>query len=406
MSSTYTITLLTRGDNSGPNYQVTYTTASTYGPVLAGSPAYLPTVGSTANVTINENTSSYSYLDFKLTSIVPSLCNNSNTYTFTGSAPGPTSSCCPPTITSTTISGSFVQVAFTTGSSLCLSCSAITVQTSSNGVTYGLAEASASCTASYLYPTSSACTGSNLYFRLFQQCTGGTTSSFSNTSSIFISGSGETCCTPTILSLAVSASVTSSLLLSFTTGSGSCCLDCSFITIQSSSDSGATFGGDFNVSCSASPAIVVGPPLEETYYYRIKQTCTGSVTSSFSPTGSYFNYCTASLQVDNNTTTGGLGITSVEVNGTPVTYLSGDNFTVDSGELGLFETQITGLVTVVINYTSHTGTKHINLTDCASPANAFCDDALDTGGGAVTFEGVEINCNCQVNIEANDGACI
>lgn len=404
--STYGITLLTQGGNSGPNYIVTYTTASTYGPVAGGSPAYIPGTGSayTWNVTINET--SPAYLSFKLTSTAPGLCSNTVEYTFTGSAPIPTGSCCAPTITNTTITGSLVEVSFMTGSSLCLSCSSITVQTSSNGTTWGTATSSLNCSSSYLYTTSSACTGSNVYFRLYQNCDGGTTSSFSNTSSIYISGSGESCCTPTISSLVPSGSVTSSLLLTFTAGTGTCCLDCNYITIQSSSDSGATFGGDFNVSCSASPAVVVGPPLTETYYYRIKQTCTGSVTSSFSPTGSYFNYCTASVQVDNNTTTGGLGITDVTVNGTSVSYVSGDNFTVDSGELGMFETQITGLVTVVISYSAHTGTKHINLTDCASPANSFCDGALNTSGGSVTFEGVEINCGCQINIDSNDGGCI
>ena len=135
--STYGITLLTQGGNSGPNYIVTYTTASTYGPVAGGSPAYIPGTGSayTWNVTINET--SPAYLSFKLTSTAPGLCSNTVEYTFTGSAPIPTGSCCAPTITNTTITGSLVEVSFMTGSSLCLSCSSITVQTSSNGTTWG-----------------------------------------------------------------------------------------------------------------------------------------------------------------------------------------------------------------------------------------------------------------------------
>lgn len=406
MPSSYSLTLLSQGLGSGPNYVVTYTTGSVYGPVLAGSPAYLPTVGSSAIVTISENTGSFSYLAFKLTN-TGTGCNNTYIYTVTGSAPTPSGSCCAPTLTGTTITGSFVQVAFTTGSTLCLSCSAITVETSSNGSTWGIAEASASCTSSYLYPTSSACTGSNLYFRLYQQCVGGVTSSYSATSSVFISGSGQSCCSPSITNIAVSGSVTSSLLLSYITGSGACCLPCSYITIVSSSDGGSTFGGDFTASCGASPVTVVGPPLEQTYYYKIKQTCSGSVTSSFSATSSFANLCTASINVDNNTTTGGLGITAVTVNTYPVTYVSGDNFTIDGGELGTFETNITGIsVTVEITYTAHTGTKHINLSDCASPVNSFCDGALNTSGGTVMFEGVEINCGCLLTIEANDGACL
>ncbi len=71
MPSTYTLTLLSEQANSGPYYVVTYTTASIYGPVQAGSPAYLPDVGSTADVTIQENTASY--LAFKLTLLMMRL---------------------------------------------------------------------------------------------------------------------------------------------------------------------------------------------------------------------------------------------------------------------------------------------------------------------------------------------
>jgi len=66
----YTIALTSSGTGygglSGPYYTVTYTTASVYNSVISGSPVYLPSVGSTANVTIPSG--SLPALSFKLTS--------------------------------------------------------------------------------------------------------------------------------------------------------------------------------------------------------------------------------------------------------------------------------------------------------------------------------------------------
>ena len=413
MATTYTLTLLSEGAGSGPYYVVTYTTGSVYGPVQAGSPAYLPNVGSTDSVTIAENIGSFSYLAFKLNNGTGGdceLCNNSVIYTVTGSAP--TGSCCAPTLDSLTITGSQVQISFTTGSSPCLNCGTITIETSTNGgSTWSTAQSNASCTASYLYTTSSVCSNQDVYFRLYQNCIGGTTSSYSNTGSIAVTGSGFTCCTPSITSLAVSASVTSSLILTYQTGSGVCCLSCSFITFVSSSDGGSTYGGDFTGSCGGGSVVVVGPPVGQTYYYKVQQTCSGSVTSSLSGPTSYENPavpCGNVINVDNNAT-GGFGITSVTINGVAVSYVSGDNFTIDSGEFGAFTSNETGAsVSVTVCYTSHTGDKHINLTDCANPAGSYCCDNLDTAGACCTFEGITLSCtsSCTLTIEANDGGCI
>jgi hypothetical protein len=60
--ATYQITLTSEGANSGDFYDVTYTTASLFYPVTAGSPAFLPNVGSVASVSIPDSALSSSYL--------------------------------------------------------------------------------------------------------------------------------------------------------------------------------------------------------------------------------------------------------------------------------------------------------------------------------------------------------
>jgi hypothetical protein len=81
----YTITL-NSVDLAGPYYTVQYTTSSVYNTVPTGSPAYLPSIGSTADVYIPSG--SISYLAFKLISS-GSFCSNQVIYTVTGSAPSP-----------------------------------------------------------------------------------------------------------------------------------------------------------------------------------------------------------------------------------------------------------------------------------------------------------------------------
>ena len=85
----YQLTLQSEGINSGPYYVVTFASASslTYYPVLAGSPAYLPNVGSTATVSIPSQ--SYSFLQFNLNNGSGSceLCNNDIVFLVTGSIP-------------------------------------------------------------------------------------------------------------------------------------------------------------------------------------------------------------------------------------------------------------------------------------------------------------------------------
>ena len=126
-----------------------------------------------------------------------------NTGSLFVSASLPTSSCCEPTITSTTLSGSFVSLAFTLpASASCQSCSAITVETSVNNITW-TGSNTAGCTSPFLYSTASLATASFHYFRMYQNCVGGATSSYSNTGSLYISGSatGSGCTGTTVFTI-------------------------------------------------------------------------------------------------------------------------------------------------------------------------------------------------------------
>lgn len=130
-----------------------------------------------------------------------------------------------------------------------------------------------------------------------------------------------------------------------------------------------------------------------------------SDTPTPTPTITPTSGCTVQVTVDNNAT-GGIGCDIVYVNGVAVTYDSGDDFTVQPGELGFFSTNEIGTYTVDVSYTAHTGEKSINLVDCNS--NAFCIDALNTAGGTAIFENVVLNCPCGggIQIILNDGACL
>ena len=103
----YQITLTSEGVSSGPYYNVTYTTASVYYPVLVGTPAYLPNVGDSVVVSIPSG--SFSYLAFNLNNGIGGgceLCNNNVTLIVTGSVPTTstttTTTTAAPTTTSTT----------------------------------------------------------------------------------------------------------------------------------------------------------------------------------------------------------------------------------------------------------------------------------------------------------------
>lgn len=110
-------------------------------------------------------------------------------------------------------------------------------------------------------------------------------SGYSITSS-FTSATSSFCCTPTISSIEPSGSLTSSLFINFTTGSTGCCIVCSYMTLVTSSN-GVTFGGAVTASCTSSQFITPAPSEGNTFYFKIQQTCSGSVTSSFSTVEAY-----------------------------------------------------------------------------------------------------------------------
>jgi hypothetical protein len=85
-------------------------------------------------------------------------------------------------------------------------------------------------------------------------------------------------------------------------------------------------------------------------------------------------------------------ITGVEVNSVPVTYLSGETFTIiPSDPPGYFNTTQTGAsVTVVVNYGSNIAGQRIVLVDCDAVVHC-CD--LNSIGGTCTFTGVDLSCN-------------
>ncbi len=106
--------------------------------------------------------------------------------------------------------------------------------------------------------------------------------------SSFISATSSFCCTPTITSIEPSGSLTSSLFVNFATGSTGCCLACSFMTLVTSSN-GVSFGGAVTASCATGRFTTLAPSEGNTFYFKIQQTCTGSVTSSFSTVEAYTN---------------------------------------------------------------------------------------------------------------------
>jgi hypothetical protein len=97
-------------------------------------------------------------------------------------------------------------------------------------------------------------------------------------------------------------------------------------------------------------------------------------------------------------------ITGVDVNSVPVTYLSGETFTIiPSDPPGYFNTTQTGSLCVVeVYYGSNIAGQRIEIIDCNS--NTQCCD-LNPGGGTCTFTGVDLSCNCNWEIQAYDGSC-
>jgi hypothetical protein len=183
----YQLTLTSEQINSGPYYEVTFTTASVFVPVLAGSPAFLPNVGSTAVVQIPQAASSASYLAFNLNNNgdggICAYCDNDVILVITGSAPFV--ECCTGSILSVVQTGSLLRITYNSGTGAnCLPCNYVTAQTSSDGFGWG-GDKTGSCGVSqsitFNLPTAS-CPANTTYYRLFQTCEGTVTPTTTTTS--------------------------------------------------------------------------------------------------------------------------------------------------------------------------------------------------------------------------------
>ena len=132
-------------------------------------------------------------------------------------------------------------------------------------------------------------------------------------------------------------------------------------------------------------------------------TNTNTTTSTPTPTPTIIVEECAFLEVRTDASLD-VPITGVEVNGVPVTYVSGSTFTINQTDpAGYFNTTTTGSsVTIDIFYGSNIAGQRINLFDCSF--TTFCCD-LNPGGGTCTFTGVNLTCGCSWTIEAFDGVC-
>lgn len=158
------------------------------------------------------------------------------------------------------------------------------------------------------------------------------------------------------------------------------------------------------LECNVAPPVTPQPTVTASNTPTPSITPTNTVTPSITPTSTPPT-CEVNFDIDNNTTGAGVSINSVQFNGNNATYVSGDNFPVDSTELGTFSTTTTGTsVTVQICYDAGGGNHNINLVDCLG--NSFCCDTV-SGNNCCTFEGVNISCGCVLlDIIVTNGSCL
>lgn len=222
----------------------------------------------------------------------------------------------------------------------------------------------------------------------------------------------------TLVNSLTTTTTTTSTSSTTTTTTTIACPSCEFYSVTNSTVSSVDItyyacGGVFVQTSVAGPSTiyicactgtVVVPPVPGVSLANVGACPTTTTTTTTTcPSPTY-------LIIENVTTTGGFGITSMSVNGVPVTYDIGDNFTIAPGQGGSFLTSEIGTVTVEICYTSYSGpTKNISLIDCATPSVTQCcpqsPAVLDPAGGCCTFTNVQIDCGCTVIISASDGAC-
>jgi uncharacterized delta-60 repeat protein len=152
--------------------------------------------------------------------------------------------------------------------------------------------------------------------------------------------------------------------------------------------------------CPSSPTPT--PTLTKTPTMTPSQTMTQTPSMTPSPTSAITTCAIAEIRTDASLN---IPITGVEVNSIPMTYLSGDTFTITPsdppGYYGTFQTGSTNEVRVY--YGSNIAGQNITILDCDSVSQC-CD--LNPGGGICVFNNVNILCGCQFTITGSDGSCI
>jgi hypothetical protein len=99
---------------------------------------------------------------------------------------------------------------------------------------------------------------------------------------------------------------------------------------------------------------------------------------------------------------GDVSISDVTVNSTSVTYVSGNNFPIDSNEQGTFQTSQTGTQTVVVYYNATATGQSITLVD--SNGTSQCQDT-SVGTYNIIFNSVAVNSSGNLTITATLGTC-
>lgn len=117
-----------------------------------------------------------------------------------------------------------------------------------------------------------------------------------------------------------------------------------------------------------------------------------TITSNFEPVITNVNISSNSVHVR---------FLNVKINDNDVTYDSGDDFIIYSGDSGVFTTNEVGLNTVKVYYSSDNGLKSIIITD--NNGNTFCNDTIN-GDNFCQFNDVSIGIN-GLNITAETLNC-
>ena len=144
-----------------------------------------------------------------------------------------------------------------------------------------------------------------LAFNLNNNGDGGVCAYCDNDVAIIITGSEPTftCCTGSILT---TAQVGGNLRVTYNSGTGPECLTCNYVTLQTSSN-GFDWGGDKTGSCGVSQSIDLTLPTAScpanTTYYRLFQTCTGSIVPPIPTTTTTSTTTTTTTEPTTTTTT-------------------------------------------------------------------------------------------------------